>query len=81
LFAGFVWLAEKLWERIKEPGISYALIATDNWGSFLAVFGEGGHLAGKEHTVGIKENNCRLRRRMRRVFRRTCCFPGAYLIT
>jgi IS1 family transposase len=66
--------AEKLKERIKELGISYDLIATDNWGSFLSVFGEGGHVVGKEHTVGIEGNNCRLRHRIRRVFRRTCCF-------
>ena len=66
--------AEKLKERIKEIGISYDRIATDNWDSFLAVFGGGGHLAGKEHTGGIEGNNCRLRHRIRRVFRRTCCF-------
>jgi IS1 family transposase len=66
--------AENLKERIKELGISYDLIATDNWGSFLSVFGEGGHLVGKEHTVGIEGNNCRLRHQIRRVFRRACCF-------
>jgi IS1 family transposase len=66
--------AEKLKERIQELGISYDLIATDNGDSFLAVFAEGGHLAGKEHTVGIEGNNCRLRYRIRRVFRKTCCF-------
>ncbi|MDR1443272.1 MAG: IS1 family transposase, partial [Treponema sp.] len=32
------------------------------------------HLVGKKHTVGIEGNNCRLRHRIRRVFRRTCCF-------
>jgi IS1 family transposase len=46
--------AEKLKERIKELGISYDLIAMDNWGNFLSVFGEGGHLVGKEHTVGYR---------------------------
>jgi IS1 family transposase len=40
----YVWgnrdkkMAEKLKEKIKEMGISYDLTATDNWGSFLAVF-------------------------------------------
>jgi IS1 family transposase len=29
---------------------------------------------GKEHTVGIEGNNCRLRHRIRRTFCRTCCF-------
>jgi IS1 family transposase len=66
--------AEKLKERIHERGISYELIATDNGDNFLGVFGEGGHLVGKEHTVGIEGNKCRLRHRIRRVFRRTCCF-------
>jgi IS1 family transposase len=66
--------AERLKERIQELGISYDLIATDNWDSFLAVFGEGVHLVGKKHTVGIEGNNCRLRHRIRRIFRRSCCF-------
>jgi IS1 family transposase len=66
--------AEKLKERIKELGISYDLITTDTWGSFLSVYGEGGHVGGKEHTVGIEGNNCRQRHRIRRVFGRTSCF-------
>jgi IS1 family transposase len=61
-------------ERIKELGISYDRVATDNRDSFLAVFGENGHLVGKKYTVGVEGNNCRLRHRIRRVFRRTCCF-------
>jgi IS1 family transposase len=66
--------AEKLKEGITELGISYDLIATDNWDSFLSVYEEGKHVVGKEHTVGIEWNNCRLRHWIRRVFRRTCCF-------
>jgi IS1 family transposase len=66
--------AEKLGKRIKELGISYGRIATDRWDSFLAVFREDRHLVGKAHTVGIEGNNCRLRHRIRRVFRRSCCF-------
>jgi IS1 family transposase len=66
--------AEKLKERIHELGISYELIATDNGDNFLGVFGEGGHLVGKEHTVGIEGNDCQLRHRIRKVFQRTCCF-------
>jgi IS1 family transposase len=61
-------------ERIKELGISYDLIATDTWGSFLLVYEEGGHVVGKEHPVGIEGNNCRQRHRIRRVFGRTSCF-------
>jgi IS1 family transposase len=66
--------AKRLQERIHELGISYDWIATDEWDSFLGTFGEGPHLAGKKRTVGIEGNNCRLRHRIRRVFRRTCCF-------
>jgi IS1 family transposase len=66
--------AKKLRKRIKEQGISYDRIATDDWDSFLAAFAEDNHDAGKEHTVGIEGNNCRLRHRIRRAFRRTCCF-------
>jgi hypothetical protein len=55
-------------------GISYDRIATDGWDSFLATFGEDLHEVGKKHTVGIEGNNCRLRHRVRRAFRRTLLF-------
>jgi len=32
------------------------------------------HILGKVNTVGIEGNNCRLRHRIRRAFRKTCCF-------
>ncbi|MDR2793384.1 MAG: hypothetical protein LBB61_06930 [Treponema sp.] len=35
---------------------------------------EDNHDTGKKHTLDIEGNNCRLRRRIRRVFRRTACF-------
>ncbi|MDR3115341.1 MAG: hypothetical protein LBU25_07460 [Treponema sp.] len=46
----------------------------DGWDRFLAPFGGAPHEVGKKHTVGIAGNNCRLRHRIRGVFRRTCCF-------
>jgi IS1 family transposase/transposase-like protein len=76
----FVWgkrdlkTAQKLRKRIKGLGISYDLVATDDWDSFVSAFGEDNHEVGKEYTVGIEGNNCRLRHRVRRAFRRTCCF-------
>jgi IS1 family transposase len=76
----FVWgkrdlkTAKKLRDRIKRLGISCDRIATDDWESFLSAFGEDRHEVGKEYTVGIEGNNCRLRHRIRRAFRRTCCF-------
>jgi IS1 family transposase len=50
------------------------LIATGGRDSFIAAFRGNAHDAGKKHTVGIEGNNCRLRHRIRRAFRRTCCF-------
>jgi IS1 family transposase len=50
------------------------MVATDDWDSFISAFGEDNHEVGKEYTVGIEGNNCRLRHRVRRTFRRTCCF-------
>ncbi|MHB9291108.1 hypothetical protein Holit_00180 [Hollandina sp. SP2] len=50
------------------------MVATDDWDSFVSALGEDNHVGGKEYTVGIAGNNCRLRHRTRRAFRRTCCF-------
>jgi IS1 family transposase len=79
--AAYVWgkrdlkTAKKLRKRIQGLGISYDKVVTDDdWDSFLSAFGEDKHDIGKEHTVGIEGNNCRIRHRIRRVFRRTCCF-------
>jgi IS1 family transposase len=66
--------AEKLRKRMQRLGISYERIATDNWDSFVSVFREEEHEVGKKHPVRIEGNNCRMRHRVRRVFRRTCCF-------
>ena len=66
--------AEKLRKRLKRLEIGYDRLGVDNWDSFLKAFEEEGKNAGKEHTVGIEGNNCRLRHRLRRVFRKTCCF-------
>ena len=76
----FVWgkrdkkTAAKLLRRLKRLGISYDFIASDKWNSFLEVFKEEKQLIGKCYTVGIEGNNCRLRHRLRRAFRKTCCF-------
>ena len=66
--------ATKLRKRLKRLGITYDRIACDGWDSFLSAFKEDELLIGKKHTVGIEGNNCRLRHRLRRVFRKTCCF-------
>ena len=66
--------AKKLRERLGKLGISYDRIAVDDWDSFQTAFKEDEQSVGKKHTVGIEGNNCRLRHRLRRVFRKSCCF-------
>jgi IS1 family transposase len=66
--------AKKLRDKLKLMGISYDTIYTDKWDSFIAVFQADNHIIGKENTKGIEGNNCRLRHRIRRAFRKTCCF-------
>jgi IS1 family transposase/transposase-like protein len=66
--------ANELRNRLKRMGITYDTVYTDNWDSFIAVFREDNHVVGKENTKGIEGNNCRLRHRIRRAFRKTCCF-------
>ncbi|MDR1056542.1 MAG: hypothetical protein LBL90_12150 [Prevotellaceae bacterium] len=60
-------------KKLSDFGINYGRIATDDWDSFVAAFKGGNHRTGKKYTVGIKRNNCRLRHRIRRAFRKTCC--------
>jgi len=71
--------AKKLRKRLKQLGITYDRIACDEWDSFLTAFNEDEKLVGKKYTVGIEGNNCRLRHRVRRAFRRTCCFSKKLL--
>jgi IS1 family transposase len=66
--------ARKLRRWIRRLGISYGRIARDNWDSFLSVFGEDRREAGTRRAVGIEGDDCRMRHRIRRVFRRICCF-------
>jgi IS1 family transposase/transposase-like protein len=66
--------ARKLRQKIIDLGVSYDTICTDCWDSFIAVFQEDNHKIGKEYTKDIEGNNCRLRHRIRRAFRKTCCF-------
>ena len=43
------------------------------------VLGGENHILGKEDTTGIEGNNCRLRHRVSRAFRRSCCFSKKLL--
>jgi IS1 family transposase len=76
----FVWgkrdlkTANELKKKLSDSGVSYGSIATDDWNSFVTAFKDQNHLIGKRYTVDIEGNNCRLRHRIRRAFRKTCCF-------
>ena len=76
----FVWgkrnlkTFKKLWNKISSMGISFNTFYTDHWDSFRAAFPADHHITGKANTVSIEGNNCRLRHRIRRAFRKTCCF-------
>ena len=62
----------KLRENISSLGIIFDTVYTDDWDSFRNAFAADNHIIGKENTVGIEGNNCRLRHRIRRAFRKTC---------
>jgi IS1 family transposase/transposase-like protein len=65
--------AGKLKKKLSDSIISYGSIATDDWDSFVSTFKR------ETHLIGIEGNNCRLRHRIRRVFRKTCCFSKKLL--
>ncbi|KAA6327752.1 hypothetical protein EZS27_023282 [termite gut metagenome] len=65
---------KRLREKLIKLGISFGCICTDAWQSFVTTFKADNHVIGKAHTVGIEGNNCRLRHRIRRAFRKTGCF-------
>jgi IS1 family transposase len=65
---------KELEKTLSDLGVSYGSIATDDWDSFVSAFKDKNHLVGKKYTAGIEGNNCRLRHRIRRAFRKTCCF-------
>lgn len=66
--------AKELREKITKLGLTFGTIATDNWDSFVKAFSSDNHIIGKKYTIGIEGNNCRLRHRIRRAVRKTCCF-------
>ncbi|MDR0681301.1 MAG: IS1 family transposase [Dysgonamonadaceae bacterium] len=66
--------AKRLRENLKTLEVQFDCVCSDSWESFLVAFREDNLVVGKQHTVGIEGNNCRLRHRIRRAFRKTCCF-------
>ncbi len=77
----FVWgkrdlqTALALKQRLKALKVSYERIAGDNWDAFVNAFSDtGDQWVGKQHTKAIEGNNCRIRHRLSRAIRRSCCF-------
>ena len=71
--------SKRLRDKIVSLGITFNIIYTDNWNAFKKTFKYDNHIIGKENTIGIEGNNCRLRHRIRRAFRKTCCFSKKLL--
>ena len=61
-------------------GVSFDTVYSDDWESFKGAFHADNHIIGKDNTVGIEGNSCRLRHRIRRAFRKTCCFSKKMFI-
>lgn len=81
----FVWgkrdykTVNRLRQKLQRLGITYNKIYTDKWNVFKRCFKSDNHIIGKKYTKGIEGNNCRLRHRIRRVYRKTCCFSKKLL--
>ena len=65
---------KKLRDRLKKLKVSYDFIGMDNWDSFIMTFKDDYKRIGKQYTVGIEGNSCRLRHRLHRAVRKTYCF-------
>ena len=62
-------------QRLKELKITYDSIASDEWDAFVTAFSDADdQWIGKRHTCAIEGNNCRIRHRLSRAIRRSCCF-------
>jgi len=73
--------ANHLREKIIALGVTYDRIATGDWESFIKTFSVDAHDVGKQHSVGIDGNNCRLRHCMRRIFVNHATSLKSYAIT
>ena len=76
----FVWgkrnlqTAKQLRVKLNKLGVDFDYVCCDNWDSFLTAFDFDFKKVGKYYTVDIEGNNNRFRHRLRRAFRKTCCF-------
>ena len=71
--------SKRLKDKLVSLGITFNTIYTDNWDAFKKTYKYDNHIIGKENTIGIEGNNCRLRHRIRRFFRKSCNFSKKLL--
>ena len=71
-------MAKKLIARLEQLRVSYDSIIMDNWDSVIAAFKSDHKRVDKQHIVGIKGNNCRLRHQIKRAIRKICCFSKKF---
>lgn len=66
--------AKQLRVKLNAKGMNFGYVCCDNWDIFLTAFDFDFKKVGKRHKIDIEGNNSCFRQRLRRVFRKTCCF-------
>jgi insertion element IS1 protein InsB len=67
----YVWgkrdiaIVQRLKEKLKQLGIHYTRISSNQWDSFITTFKDCQQSIGKFFTIGIEGNNCKIRHRIR----------------
>ena len=62
-------------QQLKKFKVTYDRIASDEWEAFINAFSDADdQWIGKQHTVAIEGNNCRIRHKLSRAIRRSCSF-------
>ncbi|OUJ83327.1 hypothetical protein BFG48_018245 [Acinetobacter nosocomialis] len=59
------WWLFRLKEKLKQLGIHYTRISSNQWDSFITTFKDCQQSIGKFFTIGIEGNNCKIRHRVR----------------
>ena len=67
----YVWgkrdiaIVQRLKEKLKQLGIHYTRILSNQWDSFITTFKDCQQSIGKFFTIAIEGNNCKIRHRIR----------------
>jgi len=62
---GDIAIVQRLKEKLKQLGIHYTRISSNQWDSFITTFKDCQQSIGKFFTIGIEGNNCKIRHRIR----------------